>query len=211
MAGATVRPVLVSMTMMGPREPASLDQDRALVEAILGRVPGAFETLVRTYQGLCWRIIQRMVRDPEDARELCQETFLRVHRHLGQYRFESSLRSWLGQVAYSVAVRHLKRKRLQIVASSDHDAHDETIARVGDGFDLESAYADAELVTIVRNAIEELSPMQRALLAMYYAEDLSIGEIALVMRTPEGTIKSHLFRARAALRVRLRTVLEKRG
>lgn len=197
--------------MMGPRDPASLDQDRALVEAVLARAPGAFEALVRTYQGLCWRIIQRMVRDPEDARELCQETFLRVHRHLGQYRFESSLRSWLGQVAYSVAVRHLKRMRVPIVAASDNEAHDEMLARVSDGFDLESAYADAELVTHVRNAIEDLSPMQRTLLAMYHFEDMSIGEIALVMRTPEGTVKSHLFRARAALRVRLRRVLEVRG
>ena len=85
------------------------------------------------------------------------------------------------------------------------------LARVSDGFDLESAYADAELVTHVRNAIEDLSPMQRTLLAMYHFEDMSIGEIALVMRTPEGTVKSHLFRARAALRVRLRRVLEVRG
>ena len=197
--------------MMGPRDPASLDQDRALVEAVLARAPGAFEALVRTYQGLCWRIIQRMVRDPEDARELCQETFLRVHRHLGQYRFESSLRSWLGQVAYSVAVRHLKRMRVPLFAASYNEAHDEMLARVSDGFDLESAYADAELVTHVRNAIEDLSPMQRTLLAMYHFEDMSIGEIALVMRTPEGTVKSHLFRARAALRVRLRRVLEVRG
>jgi RNA polymerase sigma factor (sigma-70 family) len=197
--------------MMGPREPASLDQDRALVESVLARVPGAFEALVRTYQGLCWRIIHRMVRDPEDARELCQETFLRVHRHLSQYRFESSFRSWLGQVAYSVAVRYLKRKRLQIVAAADTDTHDEMLAQVRDGFDLESAYADGELVAHVRHAIEELSPMQRTLLAMYHFEEMSIGEIALVIQTPEGTVKSHLFRARAALRVRLQTILEKRG
>jgi len=196
---------------MGPREPASPDQDRVLVEAVLARVPGAFEALVRTYQGLCWRIVRRMVRDPEDARELCQETFLRVHRHLRQYRFESSLRSWLAQVAYSVAVRHLKRKRLRIVAFADNDAHDEMLTRIHDGFDLESAYADAELVAHLRNAIEDLSPMQRTLLAMYYAENMSIGEIALVMRKPEGTVKSDLFRARAALRVRLHTVVEKRG
>jgi RNA polymerase sigma-70 factor (ECF subfamily) len=151
-----------------------------------------------------------MVRDPEDARELCQETFLRVHRHLRQYRFESSFRSWLGQVAYSVAVRYLKRKRVLIVAAADTDAHDEMLARVRDDFDLESAYADDELVAHVRNAIEELSPMQRTLLAMYHFEEMSIGEIALVMQTPEGTVKSHLFRARATLRVRLQTILEKR-
>jgi RNA polymerase sigma factor (sigma-70 family) len=114
-------------------------------------------------------------------------------------------------VAYSVAIRHLKRKRLPFVASSGNESNDERLSQVSGRFDLESAYADAELVTYVRNAIEELSAMQRTLLAMYHFEDMSIGEIALVMRMPEGTVKSHLFRARATLRMRLQTVLEKRG
>ena len=195
---------------MGVGDPVC-DQDRALVEAVLGRANGAFEELIRAHQGLCWRIIQRMVRNPEDTRELCQETFLRVHRHLGQYRFESSLRSWIGQVAYSVAARHLKRKRLLMVAPGDDVGNEEALARVSDGFDLEAAYGDAELVAYVRNAIEELAPVHRALLAMYHLEEMSIGEIALVVRMPEGTVKSHLFRARAALRVRLQRVLETRG
>jgi RNA polymerase sigma-70 factor (ECF subfamily) len=58
-------------------EPSTDDRD--LVAAVLAHAPGAFERLVREYQGLCWHIIQRMVRHPEDTRELCQETFLRVH------------------------------------------------------------------------------------------------------------------------------------
>ena len=66
----------------------AMDDDRSLVTAVLANVPGAFERLVREYQGLCWHIIQRMVRHPEDTRELCQEAFLRVHQCLHQYRFE---------------------------------------------------------------------------------------------------------------------------
>lgn len=60
--------------------------DRELVNAVLADAPGAFEGLVREYQGLCWHIIQRMVRNPDDARELCQDTFFRVHQCLHQYR-----------------------------------------------------------------------------------------------------------------------------
>jgi RNA polymerase sigma factor (sigma-70 family) len=189
--------------MMGPREPASLEQDRALVDAVLSRTPGAFETLVRTYQGLCWHIIQRMVRDPEDTRELCQEAFLRVHRHLRQYRFESPLRSWIGQVAYSVAVRRLKRKQIPLTEPEGETDADSVLAGVSDGFDLEAAYADAELVAHLRAGIDQLSPVQRAVLTMYHLEEMSIGEIATIVGLPEGTIKSHLFRARARLRVHL--------
>ena len=190
---------------MRPREPDSPDRDRALVEAVLARTPGAFEALVRAYQGLCWHIIQRMVRHPEDTRELCQETFLRVHQQLHQYRFESPLRSWIGQVAYSIAARRLKRKRIPLTEPDEEEDGDSVLARLSDSFDLETAYADAELVAHVRTAIEELAPVQRTVLTMYHLEEMSIGEIAMIVGLPEGTIKSHLFRARARLRVRLQT------
>ena len=108
---------------MGSSEPPVVDADRVLVAAVLAGAPGAFETLVRDYQRLCWHIINRMVRHPDDTRELCQDTFLRVHRYLHQYRFESPLKSWIGQVAYSVARRHLERKRIPIVEPvGDDDA-----------------------------------------------------------------------------------------
>ena len=99
-----------------------MSDDRALVDAVLANAPGAFERLVGEYQGLCWHIIQRMVRQPDDTRELCQETFLRVHQCLHQYRHESALKSWIGQVAYSVAKRHLERKRIPLQETSDDDA-----------------------------------------------------------------------------------------
>ncbi len=186
---------------MGPREPAA--DDRALVEAVLARAPGAFERLVRSYQGLCWHIINRMVRHPDDTRELCQETFLRVHRYLGQYRFESALKSWIGQVAYSVARRHLERKRIPIVEPLHPRSLDETVAQVPDDVDVEAAAADAELLVALRAEVEELPPLQRTVLTLYHLEELPIEEIARITGLPDGTIKSHLFRCRAKLRARL--------
>src|SRR5690348_17734917 len=110
--------------------------DRDLVDAVLRGAPGAFERLVRDYQGLCWHIVQRMVRHPEDARELCQEAFLRVHQCLHQYRHDAPLKAWIGQVAYSVAKRHLERKRIPVAEDADEEGtplHE----RVADEFDLE--------------------------------------------------------------------------
>src|SRR5262245_14068599 len=100
---------------MGPIETSSSAADRALVDRVLRRAPGAFESFILQYQGLCWHIINRMVRNPDDTRELCQEAFLRVHLRLHQYRFESALKTWVAQVAYSIALRHLERKRLAVV------------------------------------------------------------------------------------------------
>jgi len=183
--------------------------DRALVAAVLARAPGAFERLVRDYQGLCWHIIHRMVRHPEDARELCQEAFLRVHQRLHQYRHESPLKSWIGQVAYSIAKRHLERQRIPLVEPSAGEDQDglSLLEQVGDDFDLETACAEAQVRGALQAAIEALPPLQRMLLTLYHLDELPIAEIASITDLAEGTIKSHLFRTRKQLRVLLESPL----
>ena len=178
----------------------AMDDDRSLVTAVLANVPGAFERLVREYQGLCWHIIQRMVRHPEDTRELCQEAFLRVHQCLHQYRFDAALKSWIGQVAYSVAKRHLERKRIPLAEPAADGDGLSLLDHVGDGFDLETATADDEIARHLHAAIETLPPLQRLLLTLFHLDELPIAEIAGITGLAEGTIKSHLFRSRKLLR-----------
>ena len=180
----------------------SSTDERALVAAVLEQAPGAFERLVREYQGLCWHIIHRMVRHPDDASELCQEAFLRVHQRLHQFRHESALKSWIGQVAYSVAKRHLERLRIPLVELSPVEQEEglSLLEQIGDGFDLEAACADAQVQGVLNAAIETLPPLQRTLLTLYHLDELPIAEIATVTGLAEGTIKSHLFRTRKRLR-----------
>jgi RNA polymerase sigma factor (sigma-70 family) len=192
---------------MGSSEPPSIDADRLLVAAVLAGAPGAFETLVHDYQRLCWHIINRMVRHPDDTRDLCQDTFLRVHRYLHQYRFESPLKSWIGQVAYAVACRHLQRKRIPIVAPVGHDDPLSLVEHVADGFDLEAASANAELGTLLHAEIEALPPLQRTVLTLYHLEEVPIAEIARITGLTAGNIKTHLFRCRARLRGRLQALI----
>ncbi len=174
--------------------------DRALVDAVLADRPGAFERLIREYQGLCWHIIQRMVRNPEDARELCQDTFLRVHQCLHQYRHESALKSWIGRVAWTIALRHLQHKRIALVEPAADQDELALVENIGDGFDLEAACADAETLRRLHAAIESLPPLQRTLLTLYHLEETPIPEIARITGLASGTIKSHLFRSRLRLR-----------
>jgi len=183
-----------------PDRLVSLAADRALVAAVMANERGAFERLVKQYQGLCFHIIQRMVRQPDDTRELCQDAFLRVHKYLHQYRGESSLQGWIGQVAYSVAKRHLERKRIPLQDAADPETHQALLENVGDGFDLEGATADEESARCLHAEIEKLPPMQRTLLTLYHLDEIPIAEIAAMTGLAEGTIKSHLFRSRQRLR-----------
>lgn len=181
-----------------------MDDDRSLVEATLARAPGAFERLLRQHQKLVWHLVERLVRHPEDTRELSQEVFLRVYQKLEQYRFESSLATWIGRIAFSVATRHLQRKRLPLDESfAGDDDDDDGLEQISDGFDLAEAFADAELMTCVARELDALPPMQRALISLYHLDELGIGEIASITGQPEGTVKNSLFRARRRLRERL--------
>lgn len=184
-----------------PPSPADcLDADRALVAAILSRQPGAFEQLVREYQGLCWRVVDRMVRHPDDTRELCQEAFLRIHQTLHQYRGESALKSWVAQVAYSIAKRHLERRRIPLVENNMGEEGTALIEQIGDGIDLEARASEQDINAHLHAAIDALPPLQRTLLTLYHLEEISIAEIAALTELAEGTIKSHLFRSRKQLR-----------
>jgi len=174
--------------------------DRDLVGAVLARRPGAFEELVRRYQRLCWHIIQRMVRDPEAARELCQDTFLRVYQALHQYRHDSPLKSWIGRVAYNVALRHLEQKQVPIVNPIDDAGHRALMESVADSADVELACSEAEASRLLHAALDTLPPLQRTLLALYHLEEIPIPEITRITGLPAGTIKSHLFRSRLSLR-----------
>lgn len=190
------------------REARCPQPDRALVEAVLAGASGAFERLVLTYQGLCWHIVYRMVRHPDDARELCQEVFLRVHQCLHQYRFQSGLQSWIGRVAYSVASRHLEKKRLPMVEPAGADEDGTTLLdRESDGFDLETACADQEAHRLLYDCIGKLPATQRLVLTLYYLDESSIPEIAETTGLACGTIKSHLFRSRLRLRQALQPQL----
>lgn len=167
---------------------------------VLGGKPGAFERLVREYQGLCWHVVQRMVRHPEDTRELCQEVFLRVHRKLDQYRFDAPLKAWIGQVAYTVALRHLERRRIPV------DDGEGVVDAVAGEDDVPGAVEQADTVRALHEAIDSLPPLQRTLLTLHHLDELPIGDIAIITGLAENTIKSHLFRSRK----RLRALLEPR-
>ena len=172
--------------------------EHARVRAILDRKAGAFEALVRDYQKLCWHIVYRIVRDPDDARDLCQETFLRVHRQLHQFRFECPLKAWIGRIAYSIALRHLERQRAMPLTPLDEQDEDATESLAVECGDLERLF-DAQLATRLRAAVDALPPVPRTLVTLYHLEELPIGDIASITGMSEGTIKSHLFRARASM------------
>lgn len=175
--------------------------EEKLVAEVLAGNQQAFTEFVKQYQRLVWHLVYRMVQHPEDCRDLCQDVFIRVCRYLPQFRFESSLATWVGRIAYNVSVKHLQRKQLPIQYSDDTSVlWTENIAA---DFDLVAVCTDAEQMAMLHSAIETLAPLSRTVLTLYYLEELTISDVAIITDMPEGTIKNLLFRARGQLRTKL--------
>jgi RNA polymerase sigma-70 factor (ECF subfamily) len=183
-----------------------MEEDRTLVASVLAARPGAFARLVEGHQRMVWHMLVRMVRNPADADDLAQETFLRVHRMLGQFRFESALSTWIGQIAFSLGSRFLRKKSIPLFEPGESDQ--DPLEGLSDGEDFAAGFADAELYQHVAAAMERLPTIQRTLLTLYHLEEQSIEAAATITGLPPGTVKSYLFRARARLRAEIEALLE---
>ena len=185
-----------------------MTDDQELVRSVLAREPGAFASLVERFQRLVWHLVHRMVANPEDTRDLSQEVFLRVYQRLPQFRFDAALGTWIGQIAWSIAARHLRRKRLPLVDLEPRDEGSENpVFQIPDGRDLAAELERAEIGSRLAAELEALPPLQRTLMTLYHVEEMSIEQVAAIARLPAGTVKSHLFRARRVLRDRLLKIL----
>lgn len=176
--------------------------------ALIGRARAgdqdAFSVLVRLHQRQVYNLSLRMLRDPEEASEATQEVFLAAWQGLRHFREEARFSTWLYRIAYRhcLKVAESRRRdeaaRAELVAEVSHAQRPETLMANSFASDAEAQVRDA-----VRAEIALLPPKYRAALILRHIQDLSYEEIAEVMRAPIGTVKTHLFRARALLKERL--------
>lgn len=181
--------------MSGLKEAA----DAELVSLSKGGDTRAFGELVSRYQKTVYRIILRMVRTPDDADDLTQDTFVRAYRGLKTFKEEFDFHPWLYRIGVNQAINFLNKRKRQ--AAVDLDDVPETDIKQGP--EPESPFQAAsrtELVNRLEDALGQLPEEQRTVFLLRVQEGLSYEEIAQAMDTPKGTVMSRLARARMALR-----------
>ncbi|MCR4439636.1 MAG: sigma-70 family RNA polymerase sigma factor [bacterium] len=173
-----------------------------LVARVLAGDRSAFRLLVEEYEGLVGHIVFRMVKEPEDRQDLCQEVFLRVYRHLPEFRGDCKLSTWIARIAYNSCLNWLQKKRPQLYerSAADGPSLDELPAPHPSP---EEAATRQDLRERLEQEIMALATPYRTVLTLYHVEHMSYAEIGRVMGLPQGTIKSYLFRARKRLKDRL--------
>lgn len=183
-------------------EQSSAEVDQELVAASKRGEQGAFDVLVRKYQGRIMRLVSRYVRQEEDAFDVVQEVFVKAYRALRGFREESAFYTWLYRIAANTAKNHAMTQSRSLVrgeADLPEVLVPEEGLQISDMETPESLILAQEAEAIITQAVAGLPEELRRALLLREVEGLSYEEIAAAMNCPIGTVRSRLFRARASV------------
>jgi RNA polymerase sigma-70 factor (ECF subfamily) len=171
----------------------------------------AFDFLVIKYQHKIIQLVNRYVKDPSEAQDVAQESFIKAYRALGNFRGDSAFYTWLYRIAINTAKNYLVSRSRR---SSDYEVDVQDAEAIENAPQLqgmetpERLLLNQEIVDTIKTAIEKLPEEMRTAIMMREFDGMSYEEIAEAMDCPVGTVRSRLFRAREAIDNKLNPLLE---
>jgi len=188
--------------------------EQELVQRLQAGDAEAFDTLFRQHFPKVYRQAVHLVGTVAEAEEVAQEVFLAVYEKAHTFRGVSSFTTWLYRLTVNAALSRLRRrKRRKEIAMDDYlpqfreDGHHLVRPVVDWSADLEQSLADAQMQQLLRQAIELLQPLDKAVLVLSDFEDLSNREISEVLGLTILAVKARLHRSRLFLRGQLAVAL----
>ncbi len=188
-------------------------EDRELVTLALEGREGAYRELLSRYERPVFSLVYRMVRDRSLAEDLAQDAFIRAFNAIESYNPRYKFSSWIFKIANNLTIDHLRKRRITTVSidgapdATSAEAQAQTRLVVQSRDENPEEYVEhRELGGQIESAIGLLRPEYRSVVLLRHVEGHSYDEIAHIMEVPLGTVKTYLHRARAELKLLLRTV-----
>ena len=169
--------------------------DIDLLQGLRKQSPKAQQQMLERYGNDVFAQVSRLVPGVENAEEVYQDVFIKVFRNIMMYDAEkSSLRTWISRIAYNEAVTWLRHKRQAVIYFEDREGRAEQLSDA----EVEETlgHPNEETVQLIRAALKHLPPDERAIITMFYYEELSLKEIAYVTESLPNTVASKLCRTR---------------
>jgi RNA polymerase sigma-70 factor (ECF subfamily) len=174
----------------------------------------SFDFVFNNYYSYVSRLARTLLRNAQDAEDVTQEVFLRVHKSLSSYDpTRGTLNSWLGKFTINACRTHQHRSFFhRLWGSARPDEDDEDVQALVDSSpfaDPEDHVLQAEMRKTVKDVLAKLRPKHRTVLVLHHYMDLSCAEIALMLDCPEGTVHSRLHYARRVVQTQLELQLRR--
>jgi len=192
--------------MRKPHDIQAQADETALIRAAQGGDAAAFERLVRAYDQSILRLAMNLLHSPEDARDIYQETFLRVYRNLGTFRFDCSFHTWIYRIATNLCLDQLRKRKVRKEEPSVLTTAEGTVDRLESvpeqraDLDPQKQLLSGQIRRRVKAALAELSPRERMVFELRHYEGLRLRNIGEALGTTEEAAKNCLFRATQKMR-----------
>ncbi|MBU0981130.1 RNA polymerase sigma factor [Patescibacteria group bacterium] len=178
--------------------------DNALLDAFQAGDNEAFNAIIERYSSPVFRLAYKFTRNPKDAEDVSQDTFLKAYENLIKHpKSELNLKPWLMTICVNLCRNLAKKKKSfnfsDMTTDEDEREFESMIEDSGPG--THERIQSKEEAGIVREAIEKLPEKYQIILQMRYTEDLSYQEISDILQLPMSTVKVHLNRAKSKLKV----------
>jgi RNA polymerase sigma-70 factor (ECF subfamily) len=181
----------------------SKDQEISLIAQAKQGNEAAARELIEQHQTRLFAFIWRIVRNNDEAEDICQETFLRSMTSLDSFNAEYRFSTWIFTIGYRLALNYLKHRNHQ----KNTDIDFSNVARAGQKNQVEEIIQSEHAQKVremIWQEVDDLSSSQKATILLFYRQGLSCQEISETLDMPVATVKSHMHRAREKLRERLR-------
>lgn len=162
----------------------------------------SFALLVQQHQRRVFNLVYRMLQDYEEANEVTQETFLAAWQGLPSFRGDARFSTWLYRIAYNCALKQLEQRKRDRAIQTRVQA-EQIIANATCEQRVDAQLEAHDRQAMVHEQLANLPAKYRIVLILRHLQDMTYEEMAEILTTPIGTIKTHLFRARNLLKERL--------
>jgi RNA polymerase sigma factor (sigma-70 family) len=174
--------------------------DNEIIDRVLGGNTRSYVDLVERHQDKAMTLAMRMLRNREEAEEAVQDAFVKAFSALNKFEKRSRFSTWLYRIVFNTCSTALSKRKDEPSHPADHD-DEEIVNGIPDGGETPDVILEGEeFRQHVLEAINELPPLYSGITTMFYLDNLSYEEIAVITRSPLGTVKAQLFRARTMLR-----------
>lgn len=179
--------------------------EKSIIDRLKNGESKAMEDLLKIHKDYVYTIVIQMVKSSVVAEELTQDVFVKVFKKITLYEEKSKFSTWLYTIAYRTCLNYLEKKKIVFSMSEinnpDHKDNINTREIKEDQYiTLQSQYEENERQKIVWNAIDAIPLQQGMVITLHYLQQFSVKEIAEMMKVPENTIKTHLFRGRSSIK-----------
>lgn len=176
--------------------------EKDIIKRVLDGETDAFQEVIDNNIRLVNHIIYRMVKDETEREDLVQDVFMKVYSKLNSFKFDAKLSTWIAQIAYHRTLNHLEKKKVELF--DDLDSEQRGIDSLdGKVLSPEDFAVSNDRKAKLKKEIDQLPNKYKTVITLFHLEDMTYEEIGKIMKLPDGTVKSHLFRARKLLKERL--------